>query len=145
MEALKTLRCPRFQRKETEEVKKARELEETCHLVYIAIYNAMKQGKQSVLFSLLREHTSLLSALNAGFESGTDRARRFGSIGLKSDFLSGIEENFELIDVELLRLGGSCERAENFVILSFNEKPPAFLATPSRYCPPEVFPKNVDF
>lgn len=64
MEALKTLKCLRFQAKETEEEKKARELKEMCHLVYIDIYNAMKQGKQSILVSMQREHTSLLTALN---------------------------------------------------------------------------------
>lgn len=66
MEALKTLKCPRFQAKETAEEKKERELSEreVCYLVYIDIYNAMRQGKQSILVSLMREHTTLLMALN---------------------------------------------------------------------------------
>lgn len=58
------MKCPRFQAKETIEEKKARELEEVCHLVYIDIYNAMRQGKQSILVTLMREHTGLLMALN---------------------------------------------------------------------------------
>ena len=68
MEALKTLKCPRFQAKETTEQKKERELQEACHLIYIDIYNAMRQGKQSILVSLTREHaaSALLTNLYDG-------------------------------------------------------------------------------